>query len=188
MLVQSTRFCALHKHAFKIFDFNSEALDCNPLLRRSISYHDCFPSENHAWKKKEAHDQGLCPCMLLKSLILTAKRLIVTLRVTMVFYHAKCVKGYGTEMSTLPLTQLGLLMRYEPFLDGWGRLITIFCKTDKGLNREEKAFVERRNFITEKYLRVIHPGAQEEYRNWRIGSKDILLSNAGDWRKALPPR
>jgi len=114
--------------------------------------------------------------------------LIVTLRVTMVFYHAKCVKGYGTEMSTLPLTQLGLLMRYEPFLDGWGRLITIFCKTDKGLNREEKAFVERRNFITEKYLRVIHPGAQEEYRNWRIGSKDILLANAGDWRKALPPR
>ena len=25
--------------------------------------HDCFPSGNHAWKKKEAHDHALCACM-----------------------------------------------------------------------------------------------------------------------------
>ncbi len=59
----------------------------------------------------KALDQARSACMLLKSSILTAKRLIVTLRVTMVFYHAKCVKGFGTEMLTLPLTQLGLPVR-----------------------------------------------------------------------------
>lgn len=76
----------------------------------------------------------------------------------------------------------------EPFLDGWGRPVTLFCKTAKNLSREERAFVERRNLITEKDFRLIHPGAQEEYGNWRIKNKDILLANAADWRKALPPR
>jgi len=49
----------------------------------------------------------------------------------------------------------------EPFLDGWGRLITIFCKTAGDLKRLEKNFVERRNIITEKDLRLVHPNGQE---------------------------
>jgi len=47
MLLKSKILKAL---AFKIFDFNSEALDCNPLpdknvvfVRRGISNHDCHP-------------------------------------------------------------------------------------------------------------------------------------------------
>jgi hypothetical protein len=36
-------FFFLKTHAFQIEDLNSEAHDCNPLLRRSISDHACLP-------------------------------------------------------------------------------------------------------------------------------------------------
>jgi len=76
----------------------------------------------------------------------------------------------------------------EPFLDGWGRLVTVYSKIPKELNAVEQNFVARRNLKTEKDFRLVHPGAQEEYGDWLIGSKDILLANAADWRNALPPR
>jgi len=92
------------------------------------------------------------------------------------------------DLEALSLRKGANFLSDEPFLDGWGRPITIYCKLFDRLSLEETAFVKRRNLITEKDLRIIQPGAQEELGNWRIESKDILLANAGDWRKALPPR
>lgn len=76
----------------------------------------------------------------------------------------------------------------EPFLDGWGRLITLYCVPHKRLSLAEKAFVKRRNIVSGDDVAIIQPTDQELRNNWRIENEANLLSNSDDWRVALPPR
>nr|ABX82629.1 hypothetical protein [Trebouxia aggregata] len=74
----------------------------------------------------------------------------------------------------------------DPFLDGWNRLLTLFCKSFGELKKGEKDFVRRRNLITDQDINLIYPNAPEASENWRIPNKSVLLANSTDWRKALP--
>lgn len=76
----------------------------------------------------------------------------------------------------------------EPFLDGWGRLITLYCVRYDDLSLVEKAFVKRRNMVSDNDVTLIQPTDQELKNNWRIENEADLLANSGDWREALPPR
>lgn len=76
----------------------------------------------------------------------------------------------------------------EPFLDGWGRLITLYCVRYERLSLAEKAFVKRRNIVSDNDVTLIQPTDQELRKNWRIENEADLLANSDDWRAALPPR
>jgi hypothetical protein len=74
----------------------------------------------------------------------------------------------------------------EPQLDGWGRLITIFCCEHKGLTNPQKDFVKRKCLDNKNDIEPIQYDFQEEKGLWRIKSKETLLANSNDWRKCFP--
>ena len=74
----------------------------------------------------------------------------------------------------------------EPQLDGWGRLITLYCQKYKDLNKSQKDFVNRKYLNNINDIGRIEDEFQEEGSLWRIKNKELLLANRDDWRKCLP--
>jgi len=68
----------------------------------------------------------------------------------------------------------------EPFLDGWGRLITLYCVRYDGLSLAAKAFVKSRSMVSDNDVTLIQPTDQELRNNWRIENKADLLANSDD--------
>ena len=68
----------------------------------------------------------------------------------------------------------------EPFLDGWGRLITLYYVRYDDLSLAAKAFVKSRNMVSDNDVTLIQPTDQELRNNWRIENEADLLANSDD--------
>lgn len=74
----------------------------------------------------------------------------------------------------------------KPFLEGWGRLTTLYVSDFETLTRPQKDFITKKIFEALDQVELLSKNDQEQKGSWLIENESALLAHENDWREALP--